>query len=107
MDSLACADTVDSVTDEPADLSPAELAALRQRFQVQERAWVSSGIEYEGRGRATFVSNPGRLEGRTVVRYLEDGRLDAFEMADAELVSTDGRGKDFFRRRACASAESS
>jgi hypothetical protein len=62
-----------------------QVAAIRQRYEVQPRDWVQLEPAYAGEGAARFTTNPGTISGPTTVRYAEDGSLAEFSMAVEHL----------------------
>lgn len=62
-------------------VSPDEVAAIRDRYEVEPRNWLELEPSYSGYGVAEFVTNPGKVAGPTTVRFAEDGTLAEFLMS--------------------------
>jgi hypothetical protein len=75
-------------------LDSAQIAEIQDRYRARGRDWLELEPRYEGKGRAVFSSNPGKIRGPTSVLYREDGTAERFEMTVAELLADQHPGED-------------
>lgn len=70
-----------------------QMADIEAHFRPKRREWFQPAIDYEGRGRAEFVSNPGAIEGPVSIFFREDGVADRFDMeVDSLIVGEQAQG---------------